>query len=330
MSRSDIVEALSSTVDAIPFDTCSRFSGKVRENFFLGDGRMAIAVTDRVSAFDYKLGTVPFKGQVLNQLAAWWFNKLDDIAIPHHLLQTPHPAISVVRQVKPLPIEIVVRAYLTGSTTTSSWYAYQNHDRMICGLRMPAGMKKNEKFPDLMLTPATKGATGHDLNISRADILDQGLVAPDVMDIVERYALTMFRHGQKLAAEQGLILVDTKYEMGQTEDGTLLVIDEVHTPDSSRYWLADSYRQCMDAGQEPDSLDKEFVRRMVIDAGYDINSDENPSKYFDDGMRIAAAEKYLALYEKMTGSPIKIAHTSQSDIVAALESLLPASSLLQP
>jgi phosphoribosylaminoimidazole-succinocarboxamide synthase len=324
VSRSAIVEALNSAIDSIPFEKGTRFAGKVRENFVLGDGRMAIVVTDRVSVFDYKIGTVPFKGQVLNQLAAWWFGKLDDIGIPHHLLLTPHPNISVVRKVKPLPIEIVVRAYLTGTTTTSAWYAYQNNDRTICGIRMPAGMKKNEKFPELMMTPATKGSTGHDVNISRAEILDKGLVEREVLDKVEQYALTMFRHGQNLAREQGLILVDTKYEMGLTEEGALLVIDEVHTPDSSRYWVADSYGQRMDLAQEPDSLDKEFVRRMIIGAGYDVDSDENPAKYFDNAMRIAAAEKYLALYEKMTGRPIEIAHTSQSDIAAALDSLLRA------
>jgi phosphoribosylaminoimidazole-succinocarboxamide synthase len=319
--RSEIVGALNSTIDSIPFDRGTRFAGKVRENFVLGDGRMAIVVTDRVSAFDHKIGTVPFKGQVLNQLAAWWFDKLDAIGIPHHLLRTPHPNISVVRQVKPLPLEIIVRAYLTGTTTTSSWYAYQNNDRTICGIRMPAGMKKNELFPQLMLTPATKGSTGHDVNISRAEILDQGLVEREVLDTAEQYALTMFMHGQHLARERGLILVDTKYEMGLTEEGTLLVIDEVHTPDSSRYWVADSYRQRMELAQEPDSLDKEFVRRMIVGAGYDVDSDENPAKYFDDTMRIAAAEKYLALFEKMTGTLIEIAHTSQSDIIAALDSL---------
>ena len=323
--RSDIVAALNSAIDPIPFEKGTRFAGKVRENFVLGDGRMAIVVTDRVSVFDHKIGTVPFKGQVLNQLAAWWFGKLDDIGIPHHLLRTPHPNISVVRQARPLPIEIVVRAYLTGTTTTSAWYAYQNNDRTICGIRMPAGMRKNEKFPELMITPATKGSTtGHDVNISRAEILDKGLVERDVLDIAERYALAMFRHGQNLARERGLILVDTKYEMGLSEDGTLLVIDEVHTPDSSRYWVADSYRQRMDRAQEPDGLDKEFVRRMIIGAGYDVDSDENPAKYFDDGMRIAAAEKYLALYERMTGGPLDIAPTAPSDIVAALDSLSPA------
>lgn len=321
MLRSEIVEALDRAIDPIPFDGGTRFAGKVRENFTFDDGRMAIVATDRVSAFDHKLGTVPFKGQVLNQLAAWWFDKLDDIAIPHHLLRTPHPNISVVRRVRPLPIEIIVRAYLTGTTTTSSWYAYQNHDRMICGLRMPAGMKKNERFPDLMITMATKASNGHDVNVSRNAILERGLVEPDVLDVVETYALTMFRHGERLAREQGLILVDTKYEMGLTDDGTLIVIDEVHTPDSSRYWVADTYRERMERGEEPDSLDKEFVRRMIVGAGYDVDSDDNPAKYFDDGLRVAAAEKYLALYERMTGRPMDVTQTSPSDIVAALDTL---------
>jgi len=322
MSRqSNIVKALGDTIDHIPFHTTACFSGKVRDNFIFGDGRMAIVVTDRVSVFDFKIGTVPFKGQVLNQLAAWWFAKLDDIGIPHHQLSMPHPNISLVRRVTPLPIELIVRAYLTGTTTTSSWYAYQNNERSICGLKMPSGMKKNEPFPDLMLTPTTKAVKGHDENISRQQILDRGLVDKCILDLAEQFALKMFKHGQRLAEERGLILVDTKYEMGITDEGALIIIDEVHTPDSSRYWLAESYKGRMDSGAEPDSLDKEFVRRLVIAAGYDVDSDVDPAKYFNDEMRVEAAERYATLYEKMTGDTVEFRPTSKFEVARALESL---------
>ena len=220
----------------------------MRDSFVLDENRRAIVVSDRVSAFDFILGTIPFKGQVLNQLAAWWFKKLDDIQVPHHLLSVPHPNISVVKNVTPLPVEIIVRAYVTGTTTTSSWYAYQNNNRSICGIEMPEGMKKNEILPTPIVTPTTKPEVGHDRNISKAEILEEGLVTPEVYEKVEAYALKMFAHGQAVAAKQGLILVDTKYEMGLTPEGELLVIDEVHTPDSSRYWVAASYQEKLKSG----------------------------------------------------------------------------------
>jgi phosphoribosylaminoimidazole-succinocarboxamide synthase len=301
-SQSIIEDALAHTIDRIDFNgAAQRFSGKVRESFIFDNGAMALVVTDRVSVFDYGIGTIPFKGQVLNRLAAWWFDKLGEIDVPHHLIAAPHPNVSLVKRATPIPIEVIVRAYLTGTTTTSSWYAYQNNERRICGIEMPAGMKKNEKFPQLLVTPTTKAVVGHDANISREDILAEGLVEEAVYNLVEDYALRMFKHAAAAAAERGLILVDTKYEMGLTDEGDLIVIDEVHTPDSSRYWKADTYQARLNAGQEPDNLDKEFVRRMIVDAGYDVNSVEEPKKYFTDAMRVAAAEKYGLLFEAMTG-----------------------------
>ena len=317
-----IQQELTRTIARVDFANAKeKFSGKVRENFVLYNGRMAIVVTDRVSAFDFNLGTIPFKGQVLNRMSSWWFTKLDDIGIPHHFLSAPHPNVSLVRHAKPLPIEFVIRAYLTGSTTTSSWYAYQNHDRMISGQRMPTGMKKNEPFPEPISTPSTKATSGHDANISRAEILKSGLVAEEVFDRAERYAFEMFSCGQRVARERGLVLVDTKYEMGLTDRGDLIVIDEVHTPDSSRYWISDSYGERMKAGKEPESLDKEFVRRMVVDAGYDVSSDADPATYFNDKVRVEAAERYIRLYERVTGEPIDPVNTSESEIVAALSRL---------
>lgn len=298
--------------------------GKVRDSFVLNEQQRAIVVSDRVSAFDFILGTIPFKGQVLNQLAAWWFKKLDDIEIPHHLMAVPHPNISVVKNVMPLPVEIIVRAYLTGTTTTSSWYAYQNNNRSICGTLMPEGMKKNQILPEPLITPTTKPEFGHDRNVSKAEILEMGLVSPDIYERVEAYALKMFAYGQAVAAAQGLILVDTKYEMGLTSAGELLVIDEVHTPDSSRYWITKTYQERFNAGQEPDSLDKEFVRRMVVKAGYNVDDEtQNPKDFMTDEIRLAAAQKYLELFERMTGKalPPEQLVSSFTDITKVLASL---------
>jgi len=318
----DIRGGLDHTIDAIDFPgQAERYSGKVRETFILPNGAMAIVVTDRVSVFDHKIGTIPYKGQVLNQLAAWWFAKLDEIDIPHHLIAVPHPNVSSVRRAKPLPIELVVRAYLTGTTTTSSWYAYQHHDRMISGLEMPPGMRKNEKFPHAIFTPSTKPAAGHDRNISKAEILTESLVDRPTLELAERFAMRMFAHGQRVAAERGLILVDTKYEMGATDDGSLIVIDEVHTPDSSRYWLQASYEERMKAGQEPESLDKEFVRRMIVNAGYDVDSDELPGKYLTDVVRADAAEKYIQLFECMTAKAPDLRPVDAGEITRVLEGI---------
>ena len=320
MLQSELISAaLHHTIDSFPERPGQRkFSGKVREVLELPGDRLAIAVTDRISVFDFVIGSVPFKGQVLNQLAAWWLRKLDGIGVPHHLLSVPHPNVSIVRRATPLPIEIVVRGYLTGSTKTSSWYAYQHHNREISGITMPAGMKKNEAFPAPIITPSTKPTIGHDVNISRREILDQGLTTPHFLDAAEDYALRMFAHGQTLAAQRGLILVDTKYEMGITADNELIVIDEVHTPDSSRYWIRESYDTRMAAGREPESLDKEFVRRMIVENGYDIASDAHPKDFLTDAIRIEAARRYLSLFETITGEPIEPRLTSVEEIEAVL------------
>lgn len=308
--KEQIQNALNSTINKVEFtETQHSHSGKIRESFVLNSGKRAIVVTDRISSFDFILGTIPYKGQILNQIAAWWFKKLDEIEIPHHLLSTPHPNISVVKNAKVLPVEIIVRGYLTGSTKTSAWYAYQKLDRKICGLEMPEGMKKNEKFETPIITPTTKPETGHDVPLSREEIIEQGLVDEETYKKAEDYALKMFAYGQKIALERGLILVDTKYEMGIDETGDLIVVDEVHTPDSSRYWINASYNEQMKKGEGPESLDKEFVREMLVASGYDIDSDDDPSQYLTDSIRVEAAQKYIALYEKMTNEKFEIEET---------------------
>jgi len=319
-----IQSALNTTVDAISFPNAQEHhKGKVRESFVLDDARRAIVVSDRISAFDFVLGTVPFKGQVLNQIAAWWFRQLDGV-VPHHLIEVSDPNISLVKNVKPLSIEVIVRGYLTGSTKTSSWYAYQNSDRMICGIEMPEGMKKNQIFVTPIITPTTKPSEvgEHDENISSEEVVSRGYLDTPTWEKAQEYALKMFALGQKVAAERGLILVDTKYEMGITPEGELIVIDEVHTPDSSRYWVADTYAELFDAGKEPEALSKEFVRTAIVAKGYDVDdASADPSQYLDDDLRMMAAEKYIDLYERVTGE--KFIFPENIDAVARIERVLP-------
>ena len=253
---------LNQTIDQLPdIDDAKRMTGKVRESYSFDNGTRAIVVTDRISSFDFVLGTIPLKGQVLNSISDFWLNEAAKLGIPTHHIATPHPNVSINIEADVLPVEFVVRGYLTGSTITSSWYAYQNNNREICGITMPEGMKKNEPFSANILTPSTKAEkNGRDINISKEDIIAQGIVAADIYEQAESIAMKLFAHGQKVAAEKGLILVDTKYEMGIDKNGQVIVVDEIHTPDSSRYWIADKYEQCMNEGREPESLDKEFVR----------------------------------------------------------------------
>lgn len=320
-----IQAALGTTVNKISFPAAKSYHhGKVRESFVLDDDRRAIVVSDRISAFDFVLGTVPFKGQVLNQIAAWWFKKMDGL-VPHHLISTPDPSVSIVKNARVLPVEVIVRGYLTGTTKTSSWYSYQNLDRMICGVEMPAGMKKNQKFEAPIITPTTKPTEpgAHDEPISGAEIVEQGMVDAETWKKCEEYALKMFARGQELAAERGLILVDTKYEMGIDADGELIVIDEVHTPDSSRYWIAETYQELFDADQEPEALSKEFVRSAIVDQGYDVDDmDADPSEFLTDELRAQAAARYIELFERMTGE--KFQFPENLDATARIESVLAA------
>lgn len=329
VTEDQIRAALTQTINKIEFDQADySHHGKVRDSFIINNKRV-IVVSDRVSAFDFILGTIPYKGAVLNQIAAWWFNQLGKIDINHHLISTPHPNVSIVKDAAVIPIEVIVRGYLTGTTTTSSWYAYEQLDRVICGIEMPEGMKKNQKFENIMVTPTTKPDQGHDQGISTEQIIDQGLLKPfcelmclneeEIWHKIEKTALKLFAHGKKIAKKQGLILVDTKYEMGVDEDGELMLVDEVHTPDSSRYWIKQSYKTRFERGLEPESLDKEFVRRMIVDAGYDVDSDENPSNYMTDEIRISASEKYIELYERITGTKFEI--TNSDSIQSVLQNM---------
>lgn len=268
--------------------------GKVRDIYLLEDKRILIT-TDRQSAFDHVLGAIPLKGQVLNKTAKYWFDQTADI-VPNQVLDVPDPNVTVARELDMLLVEIVVRRYLTGSTDTSVWTNYNNGVRKFCGVDLPDGMIKNQKFDEPIITPTTK-AEDHDESISPEEIVERGLVDAERWAEVEKVALELFARGTELAAQRGLILVDTKYEMGLDPEGNLTVADEIHTPDSSRYWILDSYEDLHARGEEPESLDKEFLRLWLVDKG--ISDDNIPE--LDDEIRTQVSARYIDLFERVTG-----------------------------
>ena len=272
--------------------------GKVRDIYLLEDKRILIT-TDRQSAFDHVLGAIPLKGQVLNKTAKYWFDQTADI-VPNQVLDVPDPNVTVARELDMLLVEIVVRRYLTGSTDTSVWTNYNNGVRKFCGVDLPDGMIKNQKFDEPIITPTTK-AEDHDESISPEEIVERGLVDAERWAEVEKVALELFARGTELAAQRGLILVDTKYEMGLDPDGNLTVADEIHTPDSSRYWILDSYEDLHARGEEPESLDKEFLRLWLVDKG--ISDDNIPE--LDDEIRTQVSARYIDLFERVTGEPFE-------------------------
>jgi len=275
----------------------AKYEGKVRDNYTRGDER-TIIVTDRISAFDTVLGTLPLKGQVLNWIAAWWFEKTKHIA-DNHVLRVPDPNVMVAIECEPLPVEMIVRAYMTGTTSTSIWVHYQNGAREFCGHPLPEGLKRNQKLPQVLLTPSTKAAHGdHDVSASRDEILKlTGMAAAD-FDAAARMALDLFTYGQEVCAKQGLILVDTKYEFGKTKDGHIVLIDEIHTPDSSRFWFTSSYPERFAAGEQPESFDKEYVRRWLKERDF---TGEGPIPAIPDDVKIEAVKRYVEAVQTITG-----------------------------
>lgn len=279
-----------------------RQAGKVREWYSLDDGRRLIVTTDRLSAFDRVLACVPYKGQVLNMLSAWWFAQTQPL-IANHLVAVPDPNASVVLEAEPFPVEVIVRGYITGVTSTALWRRYELGEREIYGHRLPDGLRKNQALPEPLITPTTKGGpTGHDERLTCAEVVSRGLLDAATWDAVQAAALALFRHGQAVARQAGLILVDTKYEFGRGPDGQLLLIDEVHTPDSSRFWKADTYAERQASGQEPDNFDKEFVRLAYAERGY--RGDGEPPAMPDE-LWVSAAARYIAIYEILTGQPFE-------------------------
>jgi phosphoribosylaminoimidazole-succinocarboxamide synthase len=300
---------LGRTLDVTPFHTIrgqavARYDGKVRDCFIdRARGERILVITDRLSAFDAVVGTIPFKGQVLNQLAQFWFEHTRSIA-PNHMLAVPDPNVMIARECEPLPVELVMRAYLTGVTSTSIWKAYEAGARTFCGHALPDGMRKNQPLPRPILTPSTKAAKGdHDVSVSRDELLAMGRISPELFDRAAELAAALFAAGQRHAASQGLILADTKYEIGidhsRPAGDELVIIDEIHTPDSSRYWYADDHEARLARGEEPRSLDKEYVRRWL--AGEARWSGDGPPPIMPDDVRVEAARRYIASYELVTG-----------------------------
>jgi phosphoribosylaminoimidazole-succinocarboxamide synthase len=291
--------ALPLTLDQTDLDALgAKYEGKVRDNYTTRDGRRFIVVTDRISAFDRVLGTIPFKGQLLNGMAAWWFEKTKGV-VPNHVIRVPDPNVLECVECTPVLVEMVVRAYATGTTSTSLWTHYERGVRDFCGHKLPDGLKKHQKLPEAILTPTTKAPKGeHDVSGSREEILATGHVTAKDFDEAAELAMKLFKAGQAITAERDLILVDTKYEFGRTQDGKLVVIDEIHTPDSSRFWQAKTYAARFEAGQDPETFDKDFVRRWFIAQGY--KGDGTPPAMTDD-VRVGAAERYITAYEQITG-----------------------------
>lgn len=277
------------------------YRGKVRDNYDLADGQRIIIASDRLSAFDRNLAVIPDKGRVLTQTARYWFEKTADIC-PNHVLSYPDPNVVIGKRLDILPVEIVVRAYLAGSTGTSLLTLYKKGARQLYGLHLPDGLRDNEILPHPVITPTSKAFDGgHDEPLSPSDILESKLLTAAQWETVSAYALALFARGQALAAERGLILVDTKYEFGVDAAGTIILADEIHTPDSSRYWIATSYPTRFEQGQRPESFDKDFVRAWVSER-CDPYHDEIPPIPSD--LIEATAAVYRKAYESITGMPL--------------------------
>jgi phosphoribosylaminoimidazole-succinocarboxamide synthase len=275
-----------------------KFAGKVRDGYPLPHGQRLLVTTDRLSAFDRVLANVPFKGQVLNQLAAWWFEQTRGI-IPNHLQSIPDPNAAVVTAAEPFAVEVIVRGYITGVTQTALWYRYSLGERQIYGYTFPEGLQKNQTLPQAIITPTTKGGpSGHDERLTCAEVTEQGYLDSATWKQVMAAALAIFARGQEVAAKAGLILVDTKYEFGRTPDGQVVLIDEVHTPDSSRFWKRASYEERVAAGQEPELFDKEFVRLAYAKTGY--RGDGEPPA-MPEALWVEASQLYISIYEQLTG-----------------------------
>ncbi len=270
--------------------------GKVRDTFDLGD-KLILVTTDRQSAFDRVLASIPFKGQALNQVSAFWFEQTRDI-VPNHVMAVPDPNVTVGRKARVVPIEFVVRSYMTGSTSTSIWKNYQAGTREYCGHTLPDGMVKNQKLARAIVTPTTKDDE-HDELTSGDEIVANGTLSAEAWKRMEEIALSLFARGQELAARNGLILVDTKYELGWDADGNVMLIDEIHTPDSSRYWIADSYAARFEAGQEPENIDKEFLRLWFVDNCDPYNDAVLPAA--PEELVVELSARYQQLYEMITG-----------------------------
>ncbi|MFO7800012.1 phosphoribosylaminoimidazolesuccinocarboxamide synthase [Rhodohalobacter sp.] len=286
------------------------YKGKVRDVYSLNEKTLGIVVTDRISAFDHIMRqAIPFKGQILNQLSEFSFNKVEDI-VPSHIIDVPHPNVTIAKKCNPIPIEVVIRGYLTGH----AWRVYRSGAREICGVRMPDGMIEHQKFPEPILTPATKATEGHDEDISEEEILNQNIVEKELWNRIRSVAFQLYERGTKIAEEQGLILVDTKYEFGIYE-GELTLIDEVHTSDSSRYFYLDGYEERQKNREPQRQLSKEFLREWLMEHDFQ-GKDGQTLPDLPDQFRWSIYQRYSELFETLTGNSFepKIIRNISSDL----------------
>ncbi len=292
-------------------DQTNVYHGKVRDVYSIGNDTLVMIATDRISAFDVVLPQgIPYKGQVLNQIAAKFLDATADI-VPNWKQATPDPMVTVGLRCEPYKVEMVIRGYLTGS----AWREYKSGVRTLCGLSLPDGMKENQKFPTPLITPTTKADEGHDENISREEIIAQGLVSREEYEQLEKYTLALFQRGTEMAAQKGLILVDTKYEFGK-KDGKIYLIDEIHTPDSSRYFYADTYQDLYAKGEEQRQLSKEFVRKWLMDNGFQGKEGQQIPEMTEEYCN-SVSERYIELYEKIVGEPFVKADVA--DVAARID-----------
>jgi phosphoribosylaminoimidazole-succinocarboxamide synthase len=323
LTHAQLLDAISTTLGSVNLTGWGeKQSGKVRDIYTL-NGQRVLITTDRVSAFDRVLGLIPYKGQVLNQLSALWFEHTRDI-VDNHVIAVPDPNITIAREAEPLPVEVVVRGYITGVTKTSLWHLYSQGERQPYGVSLPDGLRKNDRLPQPIITPTTKATGGaHDERITRDEILSRGIVPASLWEQVERVALALFARGQEIAWRAGLILVDTKYEFGLV-NGHLTLIDEIHTPDSSRYWTADSYS----SNREPANYDKEYLREWFAAQGY-RGDGEPPTMPAEFVARVAA--RYIDAYERLSGHTFEPAEQPAIErIERNLETYKAAHSALAP
>jgi phosphoribosylaminoimidazole-succinocarboxamide synthase len=298
VSRDEIRALLPLALSETNLPLPNKRAGKVRDAYTLPNGNTLFVTTDRLSAFDRILASVPYKGQVLNQLAAWWFQQTRDI-IPNHMAAVPDPNVLVARTAQPFRVEVIVRGFISGVTTTALWYRYSLGEREIYGYTFPDGLRKNQQLAQPIVTPTTKGDAGaHDDRLTPAQVVSEGYLDAKSWEAVQSASLALFVRGQALAQRAGLILVDTKYEFGCAPDGTIWLIDEIHTPDSSRFWKAETYRERFESGQEPENFDKEFVRLAYAKQGY--RGDGEPPAMPDD-LWMQTSERYITIYEMLTG-----------------------------
>lgn len=298
LNNSDLLAQIPYCLKATDFPMMGlKYEGKVRDNYSK-NGQRIIIVTDRLSAFDRVITLIPFKGQVLNQMAKFWFDQTADIA-QNHVIEFPDPNVVVAHECKAMPVEMVVRGYITGVTSTSIWTHYEKGERNFCGNVLPDGIKKNQKLDKPILTPSTKAEHGgHDESVSREQILERGVVSAEQFDLMADVAMKLYQRGVEVAAKQGIILVDTKYEFGMAPDGKIVLIDEIHTPDSSRFWFADEYEKRLASGEEQKKIDKEYLREWLAERGF---KGDGEVPVIPDDIRVETARRYIEAYELITG-----------------------------